>query len=57
MGSLRIQTATDRRALSAEEGTTPTVLGRERRLIVWIGAMMGFTVYTARVPKTQEAVI
>jgi len=54
---LRIQTATDRRALSAEEGTTPTVLGRERRLIVWIGAMMGFTVYTARVPKTQEAVI
>ncbi len=41
-GALRVQTATDGRAQGAEEGASPTVLGRERRLMVWIEAVMGW---------------
>lgn len=40
--ALRIQVTTDGGAQSAEEGPSPTALGRERRLMVRIGARMGW---------------
>jgi len=39
--ALRIQTATDGGAQSAEERPSPAALGREGRLMVKIGARMG----------------
>jgi hypothetical protein len=40
--ALRIQIATDGGAQSAEEGASSTALGREGRLMVKIGARMGW---------------
>ena len=39
---LRVQMAMDGRAQGAKEGASLTVLGKERRLMVWIGAVMGW---------------